>query len=183
MRKLALISPCNDLSLAARQATLLGAGAINQAVWVDTFFRSPEGFLRLREFRDSLEIVGAEERPPSAPQLARLIADYDDEGATRSVEMTVREPDDAKAFFARSLGIRGIIRQGRLTWQFHEFLVHFDEVAGLGDFIVVEKEIGEESNLAPLRESLDSIATAFGAAEGDFSASYIDRLAGPSASS
>lgn len=176
MLLLRFIGECADLSLAARQATLLGAPPIEQSSRIETHFQSSEGYLLLREFRDA-DDLSQPEGAAQAVRQAQLATELpgDDAGAWLVAEARAKEPEAMKAFFARTAGIRGVVRSTRITYPFYDAFIHLDDVAGLGGFICVELELKEGDDPAAARSKASSLAETIGAI-GPELGSYIDLL-------
>ena len=151
--------------VAAAEAALRRLGAVDAGVLVqrDTYFRVPEGRLKLREMPDGAEWI----------EYRR-----DETGATMMSRYNVTPVADAVGTAARlgaAFGMRGVVEKARALWLYRNARIHLDHVAGLGSFLeieVVEPRSADEGE-ALLRELLDALALS---AADALQASYIDLL-------
>jgi len=162
-----------DLEAVARVVARLGAryeGLLDQ---VDTYFRVPQGRLKLRETSHR----APDRRVSTSCELIRY--ERPDATGARVSRYERTEIDDAESCRARLLadhGLRGCVRKRRELWMLDSTRVHLDRVEGLGDFVELETVSagvpGAADRLAHDRLSvalgLDSDATVEG--------SYIDLL-------
>jgi adenylate cyclase class IV len=97
----------------------------------DTFFRVGRGRLKLRE-------------PAGAP--AELIyyerADRAGPKESRFERVAVPDAPALQALLASALGVCGQVQKRRLVYRVGRTRVHLDQVAGLGDFLELEVELG-----------------------------------------
>jgi len=93
----------------------------------DTFFRTPQGRLKLRELASGSGQLIYYERPDvsSARRSDYLIA-------------ATEHPAELKAVLAAGLGVRGIVRKQRWLYMVGQTRVHLDHVEGLGWFMELE---------------------------------------------
>jgi len=94
---------------------------------VDTFFRTPEGRLKLRVFPDGKGELIAYRRPDSAGPKTSEYSIY-----------RTSQPEALGAALRGVLGVRGVVRKRRLLYLVGQTRVHLDEVDGLGSFLELE---------------------------------------------
>ena len=94
---------------------------------VDTFFRVPEGRLKLREFDDGTAELIFYRRP-------------DQRGPRRSDYRLLRvsRPEELKELLRDALGVVGVVRKVRTVFLSENIRIHFDRVEKLGEFIEIE---------------------------------------------
>ena len=137
---------CPDLDAVRAAAIALGAVPAVVLNQLDTFFRCPNGRMKLRAFGDGR---------------AELIwYDRADAGETRQSEYVVAPvADDARLIDAltRGYGARGVVRKRREVVMFRNVRVHLDRVDGLGDFCELESVIGDGVAAATAQANLDDL--------------------------
>jgi predicted adenylyl cyclase CyaB len=96
---------------------------------VDTYFRIPEGRLKLREKSGAEK--GAELIFYSRPDVTGpKPCDYE--------IAPVDEPHKLKGLLAEALGIRTVVSKSRKVFLFENARIHIDQVDGLGSFLEIE---------------------------------------------
>jgi adenylate cyclase class IV len=126
-KNIELKARCGDLA-SARNAiqplSLTDTGIMHQ---IDTYFRVPNGRLKLRE------IVGVR---------AELIwYDRSNEARSRKSEYRltpISHPDELKASLAAAMGMRGQVEKHRQVLLWHNVRIHLDQVESLGTFVEFE---------------------------------------------
>lgn len=145
----------------------LDLGAVDQGLLqqLDTYFKVPNGRLKLREQQGSAELIFYER----TNQAIERESNYQ--------IITVAEPEALKRALSAALGVLVAVEKSRrlLLWQ--NVRIHLDEVPGLGNFIELEAVAPPESDLAleyqlvaRLRQTLDI------SYERVLAASYSDQL-------
>ena len=138
-----------------------GAADIGVIPQRDTYFRVPEGRLKLREMPGAAELI-AYRRDESGPTMT-----------SRYKRTPVNDPVAECARLAEAYGVRGVIEKARALWLYRNARIHLDHVAGLGSFLeieVVEPRTPEEG-----RALLAELFAALGLGPGDaVRGSYID---------
>jgi adenylate cyclase class IV len=130
-RNIELKARCDDL--AAALAALAPLSPVDTGVQhqIDTYFRVPNGRLKLRE------IVGVR---------AELIwYDRSNQAAIRKSDYRltpIAHPADLKTSLAAALGLRGKVEKHRQVLLWHNVRIHLDLVEELGTFIEFEAVIG-----------------------------------------
>ena len=109
------------------RAEQLSDSPVQTITQIDTFFFTPKGRLKLREF-------GA--------GLAQLIYyERTDQGGPKRSDYYVSETHDSehlKSVLALALGVRGTVRKVRYLYMIGQTRVHLDEVQDLGNFLELE---------------------------------------------
>jgi adenylate cyclase class IV len=136
----------------------------------DTFFRVPQGRLKLREFADGSAELIQYERPDTA---AAKLSDYE--------RVAVRDAAAMRALLQRALGVIGRVRKQRLLLLVGQTRIHLDRVDPLGDFIELEVVLREEQSPADGIAIADALMHELGLARAErISGAYLDLLAGAS---
>jgi len=98
----------------------------------DTFFRTPDGRLKLRVFPDGNGELIAYRRPDvTGPKTSEYF-----------VYRTPR-PKDLAAVLEHALGVRGVVRKRRLLYLVGQTRIHLDLVEGLGAYLELEVVLAE----------------------------------------
>lgn len=168
MQNIEVKAICRDLTTARRVAAGLGArchGTIHQ---VDTYFRVPNGRLKLRQAtpgRDELVYY----RRPDEPQ--PKVSDY------QVVEVT--QSDALCALLAEALGVVARVVKQRELWLLDDIRIHLDTVEGLGFFIEFEVLVSDGRTEASCRAQAAELLAVFSLTDDDLVAgSYADLLVG-----
>lgn len=130
---------CRDLGAAPR-------GDIQQ---VDTYFRVPEGRLKLRESEPGEDCLVFYRRP--------------DVAAIKGCDYVLCTADQAmKRVLGAALGELAVVEKVRTVYLWHNVRIHLDRVGGLGDFIEFEAVLGGqhddedgEAKVSRLQEAFD----------------------------
>ncbi len=159
---------CADLDRA--RAALADEGATGPDVdrQVDTYFRVPNGRLKLREGTVERALIHYDR--PNTPDPKRSDVTLYPTGANASA---------LKAALAAALGVRVVVDKRREIYFVGNVKVHLDRVAGLGTFVEVEA-IADDTHPteAVLRAQCERLLDALGVAPDDLVAvSYSDLLA------
>ncbi|XP_059351615.1 uncharacterized protein LOC130702335 [Daphnia carinata] len=89
----------------------------------DTFFKTENGRLKLREFKDgSGELIYYDRPDVDGPKLSS----YSKSSVTNTTSL--------KSVLQMALGVKGLVKKKRLLWLFNQTRIHVDEVEGLGFF-------------------------------------------------
>ncbi|HYO07597.1 MAG TPA: class IV adenylate cyclase [Tepidisphaeraceae bacterium] len=165
-RNIELKARCRDLARAARAALEAGAERAGLLVQCDTYFRVPNGRLKLRE---------TDGRPAELIWYARP-NDPADRGSDYYV-LPTPAPAETKAALTRALGVRGEVRKRRELLLWHNVRIHLDDVAGLGTFLEFEAVVSDSADEAVSRQRLRSLTERLGIQQADRVAlSYSDLL-------
>lgn len=163
-RNVELKARCPDPAAAERAAVSLGAADRGLLRQLDTYFRVPNGRLKLRE---------TDGRP------AELIYYHRENtsGDRPSDYQLVPVPDPAalKSALAGALGVRGEVRKVRHLLMWHNVRIHLDTVEGLGAFLEFEAVLSEGEDEPTSYGRLSTLATALNVRDEDrLSHSYSD---------
>lgn len=116
---------------------------------VDTYFRVPEGRLKLREADPGRNELVFYRRPDVAGPKG---CDYLLEPAGKSM----------KSFLAEALGVVAVVDKVRTLYLWENVRIHLDRVAGLGDFIEFEAVLSEACDDADGHRKLEYLIALFG---------------------
>ena len=164
MRNIELKARLRGHAHALRVCEELGAsprGAIRQ---IDTYFRVPEGRLKIREAGPGrTELVFY--RRPDVP--GPKGCDYLLEAADASI----------KEMLAEALGILAVVEKVRTLYLWQNVRIHLDAVAGLGGYLEFEAVLSAEYDDADGHEKLQHLIRAFGLTEEDLiETSYLEMM-------
>jgi adenylate cyclase class 2 len=151
-------------------AVCLELGADDHGVLVqrDTYFRVPDGRLKLRE-----------ETPGGAALIQYHRADAAHARESRYRVVPVADADGMRDALDAALGTLAVVDKERrlLLWQ--GVRIHLDRVAGLGSFLELEGVAPEGSDLGPERERVARLSEALGLDDRRILAdSYSDQIVG-----
>jgi len=131
---------------------------------IDTYFRVPQGRLKLREGNIENSLI--------------FYSRANDAGTKQSdVTMSkIAGDSDIKAVLSRALGVMVAVDKKREIYFVDNVKIHLDEVAGLGKFLEVEA-IGKAEDRAKLQRQCDEFVRDFEVRREDFvEGSYSDLL-------
>ena len=138
-------------------------------VQVDTFFKVPQGRLKLREFADGSAELIHYHRP-----------DHGDTRASDYVRVPVPDPAALRVALARACGIAGRVRKQRWLLLAGATRIHLDRVEGLGDFMELEVVLADGQTDAEGSTVADALMQSLGLAAAERVAqAYLDLLAAP----
>jgi adenylate cyclase class IV len=109
------------------RATALAGQPAELIAQDDTFFKVPQGRLKLREFVDGSAELIHYHRPDSGEAKA---SDY--------VRVAAPEPAALREALARGCGVLGRVQKKRWLLLIGQTRIHLDRVLGLGDFMELE---------------------------------------------
>jgi predicted adenylyl cyclase CyaB len=155
-----------DLVAAREAVRRLGARETAVEVQTDTYFRVPQGRLKLRAIEGQPAVLIWYDRPDN--QGTRLSAYY---------LVPVPDPTGMKAALAAALGVRGEVHKRRGIHLWHNVRIHLDEVAGLGNFVEFEAVLSPEEDDTIAHARLDQLCRSLDILPADHLApSYADLL-------
>lgn len=133
---------------------------------VDTFFLTPRGRLKLREFsRESGELIYYE-RP-----------DTHQAKTSHYQIVPTHEPQALGALLAAVLGVRGVVRKERWLYLAGQTRIHLDRVEGLGEFLELEVVLTETQTIDDGRQIAWTTQRQLGVDDRDLlDRAYIDLL-------
>lgn len=131
-----------------RLALALGDGPGQPIHQKDTFYRSRQGRLKLREFADgSGELIAYDRPDKTGPKTSHY-----------AISPTA-DPARLHAALSLALGLRGVVIKQRLLIMSGRTRIHLDQVEGLGDFMELEVVLREnESEAEGMAVALDLMA-------------------------
>jgi adenylate cyclase class IV len=163
-RNIELKARCADLAAAREAALRLGATEVGVLEQLDTYFRVPNGRLKLRETTGKTAELIWYARPDHAESRR---SDY------RIVP--VPEPAALKAALNAAIGTRGTVRKRRALLMWHHVRIHLDDVAGLGTFLEFEAVLSAPEDDSTARDRLATLGDALGVrAQDRIARSYSD---------
>ncbi len=166
MRNIELKARLRNRAAALEACVELGASPQGDIHQVDTYFRVPEGRLKLREADPGRDELVFYRRPDVAGPKG---CDYLLEPAKRSI----------KGFLAEALGVLAVVDKVRTLYLWENVRIHLDCVAGLGDFLEFEAVISGACDDADGRRKLEHLIALFGIAAGDhLERSYLEMTLG-----
>lgn len=144
----------------------LGAEDRGTLIQRDTYFKTSQGRLKLREEPGAVANLIAYERPDLPGQK---------ESRYRLIE--VGAPTELREALAAVLGITVVVSKERRLFVFEGVRIHLDRVDELGDFIELEGVAGTGGNLERFERLLSDLRQSFGIRDEDLlRGSYSDLL-------
>ncbi len=163
MRNVEFKTRLTDLPAVEAALRALGAADSGLLVQRDTYFRVPEGRLKLRETPSGAELIEylRDERGPLMD--------------SRYTLMAVDDPDRRLAELSARHDVRGVVEKTRHLWLYRNARIHLDHVAGLGSFL--EIEVVEPPATLAGQALIDELLGALGLrTDAALRASYIDLI-------
>jgi adenylate cyclase class IV len=155
-----------DLHAAAAAAEQLGARGPTVEDQTDTYFRVPNGRLKLREILGQPAVLIWYTRP-----------DLRDARTSAYQLVPVPDPGGLRAALAGALTVRGMVRKRRTIYLWHNVRIHLDEVDGLGTFVEFEAVLSPGEDEAAARRRLEELCRVMAIRPEDHLApSYADLL-------
>jgi homotetrameric cytidine deaminase len=146
----------------------LGASDEGTLVQRDTYFRVPEGRLKLRE-----------ETPGGAVLIQYFRADRPEARESRYRVVPVDEAEATRHALADALGTLAVVDKERHLFLWEGVRIHLDTVRGLGSFVELEGVAPEDSDLSGEHDRVAQLSEALGIDEARIlSDSYSDLIAG-----
>jgi homotetrameric cytidine deaminase len=146
----------------------LGASDEGTLVQRDTYFRVPEGRLKLRE-----------EAPGGAVLIQYFRADRPEARESRYRVVPVDEAEATRHALADALGTLAVVDKERHLFLWEGVRIHLDTVHGLGSFVELEGVAPEDSDLSGEHDRVAQLSEALGIDEARIlSDSYSDLIAG-----
>ena len=139
---------CADLEKAEEKLTALGAGPAGTFAQKDTYFRVPEGRLKLR-------VIGPDDghlifyRRKDTPEPKR--SDYEIAGTT--------DPEALGRMLRELLGAWVEVEKRREVWLWENVRIHLDEVEELGSFVELEA-VTEEQGVEESQQRVETLMRA-----------------------
>ena len=167
MRNIELKARCADLAMAEAVCRQIGAKKAWTRRQTDTYFRVPDGRLKVRQSEGAQATLIRYHRPDAAvPRECRY-------------ELTpLDDPEQALATLDARHGIAARVAKTRTLYQLDNIRIHLDAVESLGTFIEFEAVMEPEGDDAATQERLAELLAAFAIAPDDLlAASYCDYVA------
>lgn len=137
----------------------------------DSFFRVPQGRLKLRQFADG-----------SAELIHYQRADTAQAKASEYVRVPVPDPAALREALARACGLAGRVRKQRWLFLVGATRIHLDRVEGLGDFMELEVVLRDGQTDAEGAAIAEGLMQALGLGDAPrLAGAYLDLLAAPGA--
>jgi predicted adenylyl cyclase CyaB len=172
-RNIEIKARIGDRAALDRRVTALRVGTREELQQIDTFFRTPTGRLKLREFGGgTAELIryDREDRPD-----ARL-STYE--------RVAVADAPGLRALLSRALGIRGQVKKHRTVLMVGTTRIHLDEVEHLGAFLEIEVVLNEAESIADGQRRMSQLMAQLDIQAADLIAgAYLDLLSSQSANS
>ncbi|NOX87926.1 MAG: class IV adenylate cyclase [Calditrichaeota bacterium] len=156
----------NDLTAARRKVEQLRARFVGTDHQIDTFFKTPNGRLKLREssLNGNFLIPYLRSDKQKAKQSAYVLLPVEDVKAT-------------KTLLSQMFGIRLIVEKTRELFLFDNVRIHLDRVKNLGNFLEFEAVVDARHSSEQCRRSIDYLTDYFEISERDLVAgAYADLL-------
>lgn len=149
------------------RALALAGGAPELITQDDSFFRVPQGRLKLREFADGRAELIHYHRPDTREAKA---SDY--------VRVPVPEPAALREALTRACGLLGRVCKQRWLLHVGQTRIHLDRVDGLGDFMELEVVLQDTQRDAEGAAIAEGLMCALGLAGAErLAGAYLDLLA------
>lgn len=134
---------------------------------IDTYFRSLEGRLKLRELEGGPAQLIWYDRPDKA-----------DAVSSRFVLIPIDDPAAVKVALTEAVGVVGIVDKQREIYLAENVRIHLDRVVGLGEFLEFEAVLDDSIDEKKGHEQVKRLQLAFQSVVNDgLSASYGDMIA------
>ncbi|MCK4283357.1 MAG: class IV adenylate cyclase [Candidatus Brocadiae bacterium] len=153
-----------DLSAIRRRAEALSDGPCEVLDQDDTFFRVPEGRLKLR-------VLGS----GRAELITYRRADRAGPGESHYLIASADRPAALREVLSSALGAIGTVRKRRTVFRAGQVRIHLDEVEGLGDFVELEVVLREGQPVDQGKKIARSFMEKLGICEADLvEGAYLD---------
>jgi len=148
-----------------------GAGEPEVLHQRDTYFRVPDGRLKLRDFGDgSAELIYYQRPDDAGPKTSHY----------RKVE--TRDPTGLRALLTEALELEGEVIKERHVWLLDRTRIHLDRVERLGDFVELEVVLSEDETEATGAAEARDVMTSLEISNEDLvEGAYVELLHGPRA--
>ena len=141
----------SDPAATRRLVERAAGGPPRTLVQADTFFRVERGRLKLREMPGGAsELIYYERDDRSGPKESRF------------TRVAVPDAPALRSLLASALGERGRVEKLRLLYRVGRTRIHLDRVAGLGDFLELEVELGPDETVEAGAEEARSLMARLG---------------------
>ncbi len=169
MPNIEIKAACPDLKRAREIAEQIRTECLGTLHQVDTYFRTPNGRLKLREIVPGaaylIPYVKTYERQPSKSDYALL---------------PVENPNETKRILGQLLGVASVVEKKREVFIVGNVRIHLDDVKGLGSFIEFEAvySVDTEESRQLERRKIEELMKTFNLSTEDLiTQGYVDLLA------
>ena len=155
----------DDLTRTSKLAEAIGYQFKATLLQRDTFFRVPEGKLKLREEESAAWMIfyGRE--------------DSQDLKLSSYEIVPIVEPEKTREMMTQALGTIATVRKTRILMMRDHVRLHLDRVDGLGEFGEIEAVLGERGDPERSRPAVDELLSALGVNRNNLiAASYFEML-------
>jgi len=130
-----------------KKLTELGAEHIGVFRQTDTYFRVPEGRLKLREIEGSrtAELIYYEREDVSGPK------------GDRAFILRAQDGDELRCILERILAPLVKVSKMREVFRYQGTQIHLDTVCGLGKFVEFERPVGDNETMTEAQQRLDRL--------------------------
>ncbi|XP_012525439.1 uncharacterized protein LOC105830585 [Monomorium pharaonis] len=134
----------------------------------DIFFKTEDGRLKLRKFKDGTAELILYKRPDvPGPKLST----YDKVTLNSDIVESITD------ILSRSIGVLGVVKKTRLLYMIEQTRVHIDEVDGLGNFLELEVVLQKDQDVETGQKiAYDLMRTLFVKEDDLIAEAYIDLL-------
>ena len=143
MKNIEIKSPLGNRPEAEKKLTAIGARLEWTREQVDTFFRVPSGWLKLREVKGC---------PAELISYRRSVKDSGPRESEYNI-FRLQAATELKLVLEKSLGTLGRVEKQRALWLWRNTRVHLDRVEHLGDFLELETVL---SGIGPAEGTAES---------------------------
>ncbi|KAI9558334.1 hypothetical protein GHT06_015087 [Daphnia sinensis] len=131
----------------------------------DTFFKTENGRLKLREFKDGGELIYYDRPDVDGPKLSSYS------------KSSVTDTTSLKSVLQMALGVKGLVKKKRMLWHYNQTRIHIDEVEGLGNFLELEVVLNDNQTPEDGTRAAQELLDILGIPVSDLlSGSYLDYL-------
>lgn len=157
-----------DVERTVSKATELSDTAQTKIEQHDTFFKSKDGRLKLRKFKNGTAELILYKRPNvPGPKLST----YD------KVTLNSDIVESMTDILTQSIGVLGVVKKTRLLYMVGQTRIHIDEVDGLGNFVELEVVLRKDQDVKTGQKIADDLMRTLFIKEDDLIAeAYIDLL-------
>ena len=153
-RNIEMKARLRDRAGALETCVRIGAESHGDIRQIDTYFRVPEGRLKLREADPGRTELVQYHRPDDAGPKG---CDYQLSPCEASI----------KSLLSEALGTHAIVDKVRTLWLWENVRIHLDRVEDLGDFIEFEAVLDEHHDDTDGHKKLDYLIEEFGITDDD----------------
>ena len=156
----------DDLDALCMRAAALADDGPHELLQDDTFFRVPDGRLKLRVFSDGQgELIYYQRADTRGPRASFYLISR------------TPDPDPLRASLAAAWGEAGRVRKHRTLFLAGRTRIHLDRVEGLGNFLELEVVLSDHESVAHGQAEARRLMTALGVSDAQLlDVAYVDLL-------